>query len=69
MRKEQLLSSKRDVSTSVSSSFGRHFFVILIFFDLYVSCVYSGAPIGFLKIANIFPGGFGTMERISLFLE
>ena len=27
------------------------------------------APIGFLKIANIFPGGFGTMERISLFLE
>lgn len=38
---------------------------MVIFFDLYVSCVYLVALIGFLNIAYIFPGGFGTIDRIS----
>jgi len=36
---------------------------MVIFFDLYVSCVYLVALIGFLNIAYIFPGGFGTIEE------
>ena len=59
------VSSKSDKSISLSNSLGRHFWVMVIFFDLYVSCVYLVALIGFLNIAYIFPGGFGTIERIS----
>lgn len=59
------VSSKSEKSISLSNSLGRHFWVMVIFFDLYVSCVYLVALIGFLNIAYIFPGGFGTIERIS----
>ena len=59
------VSSKSEKSISLSNSLGRHFWVMVIFFDLYVTCVYLEALIGFLNIAYIFLGGFGTIERIS----
>ena len=59
------VSSNNNGSICVTKVCGRHFFVIFKFFVWYVSCVYKGLFIGFLKIAYIFPGGFGIITRIS----